>query len=189
MEINLMPMKSICVFCGSATGKNPAYSEAARQLGAELARRQITLVYGGGNIGLMGVVADAALAAGGKVVGVIPEFMIGKEIAHPGVTEMRVVASMHERKAVMADLSDGFIALPGGFGTLEEFTEVLTWRQLKLHHKPFGILNVGGFYDHFLKFLDHAVAEGLIKAKNREMVMVEEEAGRLVERMGEKGGG
>jgi uncharacterized protein (TIGR00730 family) len=153
-------MKRVCVYCGSATGANPAHRDAAEKLGVLLATRGIGLVYGGGNVGLMGVIADAALRAGGEVIGVIPGALMDKELGHTGVTKLHVVASMHERKQLMADLSDGFIALPGGIGTLEEFFETLTWLQLGFHNKPVGLLNVAGFYEHLLTFLRH-VSSGL----------------------------
>jgi len=145
------PLRRLCVFTGSSAGVRPEYREAARDLGRLLAQRGIGLVYGGARVGLMGAVADAALEAGGVVIGVIPQGLVAKEIAHTGLTELRVVASMHERKAMMADLADGFVALPGGWGTLEEFFEVLTWAQLGLHAKPCGLLNVGGYFDGLLK--------------------------------------
>ena len=176
-------MERISVFCGSAKGKDPAFALAAAALGKELAARKITLVYGGGNIGLMGIIADAVLAHQGQVIGVIPGFMMAKEIDHPGLTELRIVSSMHERKATMAELSDGFIALPGGFGTLEEFCEILSWAQLGLHCKPFGILSTAGYYQHFLAFLDHAVGEGLLKSKHRALVIEAQEPIALVEKM------
>jgi uncharacterized protein (TIGR00730 family) len=154
----------LCVFCGSSTGRHPAFADAAQVLATELARRNIEIVYGGGNIGLMGVVADAALAAGGRVIGVIPEGLVARELAHPGVSALHVVASMHERKALMADLSDGFIALPGGFGTLEEFCEVVTWTQLGIHQKPCGLLNVEGYYDGLLAFFAHALQGAVSQA-------------------------
>lgn len=164
-------MHRVCVFCGSNTGSRPAYREAALQLGAALARRGIGLVYGGGAVGLMGALADAVLAAGGEVVGVIPEALVAAEVAHRGLTERRVVSSMHERKAAMADLADAFIALPGGFGTLEEFCEVLTWAQLGLHQKPCGLLNVQGYFEHFLAMLDHAVTERFARPEHRALVL------------------
>jgi uncharacterized protein (TIGR00730 family) len=152
-------MKSICVYCGSNFGERVSYLEAAQDLGAEMAERGITLVYGGGNVGLMGTVADSVLAAGGKAIGVIPQALVDKEVAHTGLSDLRVVGSMHERKSLMADLADGFIALPGGLGTLEEFCEVATWTQLGLHKKACGLLNIGGFYDGLLSFLNHATEE------------------------------
>jgi uncharacterized protein (TIGR00730 family) len=155
--------RRLCVFAGSSVGGRPDYADAARALAAELARRGIGLVYGGGAIGLMGVLADGMLAAQGEVVGVIPRPLAAREIAHLGLTELRVVESMHERKATMAELSDGFIALPGGLGTFEETLEILTWSQLGIHRKPVGVLNVAGYYDGLLKWLAAAVREGFIK--------------------------
>src|SRR5437660_1798871 len=150
-------MKRLCVFCGSAVGNNLVYADTARQLGALLAARGLGLVFGGGHIGLMGVLADAVLAGGGEVDGVIPQALRDKELAHLGLTRLHVVESMHQRKARMADLSDAFAALPGGFGTGDEFFEILTWRQLKIHHKPIGILNTAGYFDAMLSWLDHMV--------------------------------
>jgi uncharacterized protein (TIGR00730 family) len=165
-------MKSICVFCGSSAGAVPAYAEAARALGSELVRRGLRLVYGGGNVGLMGILADAVLAGGGEVIGVIPQALLAKEVGHAGLTKLHVVASMHERKALMAELSDAFLALPGGFGTLEEFCEVLTWSQLGLHRKPCGLLNVNGYYDPLMAFFDRAVSDGFLRARHRDLVLV-----------------
>jgi uncharacterized protein (TIGR00730 family) len=176
-------MRRLCVFCGSSSGSRPAYAAAARALGEALARRGLGLVTGGGRVGLMGVIADASMGAGGEVIGVIPEALAAKEVAHAGLTELRVVGSMHERKAMMAELSDGFVALPGGFGTLEEFFEVLTWAQLGLHPKPCALLNVAGFYAPLLALLDHAVAEGFVKPIHRALVLVEEEPERLLDRI------
>ncbi|OLC15114.1 MAG: Rossman fold protein, TIGR00730 family [Candidatus Rokubacteria bacterium 13_1_40CM_69_27] len=156
-------MKRICVFAGSSTGARPEYAEAARELAAELVRRQLGLVYGGGSVGLMGVLADAALTHGGEVIGVIPRGLATRELAHTGLTEMRVVGSMHERKALMASLVDGFIALPGGLGTFEETLEVLTWSQLGIHRKPVGVLNVAGYFDGLLRMLVHAMREGFVR--------------------------
>jgi uncharacterized protein (TIGR00730 family) len=167
-------MKRICVFCGSSQGSRPEYAAAAEELGRELVRRNTGLVYGGGNVGLMGIIADAVLRAGGDVQGVIPEHIIAREVGHNGLTRLHVVRSMHERKALMADLSDAFIAMPGGFGTLEEFCEVLTWSQLGLHAKPCGILNVRGFYSSLLAMLDHAVEERFLKPENRALVLARE---------------
>jgi uncharacterized protein (TIGR00730 family) len=164
-------MQRICVFCASSIGNDPAFTLAAESLGQALAARKIGIVYGGGNIGLMGVIADAAMNAGGEVTGVIPQALVDKELAHRGITDLRIVHSMHERKALMAELSDGFIALPGGFGTLEEFCEILTWAQLGLHKKPFGLLNVSGFYNHFLKFLDHIVEARLLRPQHRALIL------------------
>src|SRR5215207_8224445 len=163
-------MRSVCVFCGSSSGASPAYGEAARALGAHLAREGLTLVYGGASVGTMGVVADAALAAGGRVVGVIPRGLVAREIAHPGLTELVVVDSMHERKAAMADRADAFVALPGGLGTLEELFEVWTWGLLGIHAKPVALLDADGFYDPLLAFLDRAVDEGFVRAAQRAML-------------------
>lgn len=165
-------MPRICVFAGSSPGTHPAYLETASALGATLAARGIGVVYGGARVGLMGALADAALAAGGHVTGVIPSALVAREIAHRGLSDLRIVASMHERKAVMAELSDAFIALPGGLGTLEELFEVLTWAQLGLHRKPAGLLNVHGYFDGLLSFLDHAVGERFLKAQQRAMLVV-----------------
>jgi uncharacterized protein (TIGR00730 family) len=175
----------ICVFCGSSTGGDPVYLTVAKQVGELLAGQGIGVVYGGGDVGLMGAVADAAISAGGEVIGVIPRSLEAKEVAHRGVTELHVVGSMHERKALMAELSDGFIALPGGLGTLDEFFEIATWGQLGLHAKPFALLNVGGFYDHLIAFLDHCVDEGFVRPANRASIIVECEAERVLERMRE----
>jgi uncharacterized protein (TIGR00730 family) len=166
-----MPLRSLCIFCGSSAGRRPEYTAAAQEVGAELARRGIRIVYGGGRVGLMGVLADAALASGGEVIGVIPEALLARELGHTGVTKLHVVGSMHERKALMADLSDGFLALPGGIGTLEEFFEVYTWSQLGLHPKPLGLLDVAGFYAPLLAWLDGAVAEGFLRAEHRAMLV------------------
>ena len=176
-------MKRICVYCGSSPGANPAHREAAENLGALLATRGIALVYGGGNVGLMGIVADAALRAGGEVIGVIPTALMDKELGHSGVTKLHVTASMHERKQLMADLSDGFIALPGGIGTLEELFETFTWLQLGFHDKPVGLLNIAGFYDHLLTFLRHATAERFMRDAHLESLLVETDAVVLLERM------
>lgn len=165
-------MKSVCVFCGSSPGVGPAYAEAARALGRALVRRNLRLVYGGGNIGLMGILADAVLREGGEVIGVIPQALLAKEVAHRGLTQLHVVGSMHERKALMAERSDGFLALPGGYGTLEEFCEVLTWAQLGLHLKPCGLLNVNGYYDRLLQFLGRAVSQGFLRPEHRALVLV-----------------
>ena len=175
-------MKSICVFCGSNSGTNPIYLETAKRLGEVLAKANLGLVYGGANVGLMGALADAVLAVGGSVIGVIPQSLRGKEIDHKGLTEMHVVNTMHERKALMADLSDGFIALPGGAGTLEEFFEVWTWGQLGYHAKPFGLLNVAGYYDDLVKFMRHTIAEQFIKQDHVDMVMVENDPATLLQR-------
>jgi uncharacterized protein (TIGR00730 family) len=163
-------MRSVCVFCGSSAGEKPVFREAAGIVGQTLARRKLRLIYGGGNVGLMGAVADAVLAAGGEVVGVIPQALLEKELAHEGLTELIVVQSMHERKALMADRADAFLALPGGYGTFEEFCEVLTWAQLGLHAKPCGLLNVDGFYDALLGLFDRAVDEGFLRTEHRSIV-------------------
>jgi uncharacterized protein (TIGR00730 family) len=179
----MLTMQSVCVFCGSCVGNDPAFPQAAAALGRALVEHAITLIYGGGNIGLMGVIADHVLAGGGRVIGVIPKMLVDKELAHHGVTELRIVGSMHERKALMADLAEGFIALPGGYGTIEEFSEVLTWSQLGLHAKPLGMLNVSGYYDHFLRFLDHAVEVALLRPEHRRLVLEAENAEVLLRRM------
>src|ERR1017187_2343856 len=174
-------MGRICVFCGSSSGSRPEYRTAAEEMGRELARRNIGLVYGGGKVGLMGVIADAVLKAGGEAVGVIPEHIMSREIGHKGLTKLHVVHSMHERKALMADLSDAFIAMPGGFGTLEEFCEVLTWSQLGLHAKACGILNVSGYYSPLLAMFDHAVEERFLKPENRGLVLARESPADLLQ--------
>ncbi|BAY43225.1 hypothetical protein SAMD00079811_08040 [Scytonema sp. HK-05] len=174
-------MKYVCVFCGSSMGVQPAYQQAALAMGEALARRELGLVYGGGNVGLMGTIADATLAAGGEVIGVIPDFMVAKEIAHAGLTQLHIVKSMHERKTMMAQLSDAFVALPGGYGTLEEFCEVLTWAQLGLHQKPFGLLNVNGYYSPLLKFFDQAVTEEFLRPINRSLVLEASEPENLLD--------
>ncbi|WP_414581313.1 TIGR00730 family Rossman fold protein [Scytonema sp. PCC 10023] len=174
-------MKYVCVFCGSSMGVQPAYQQAALAMGEALARRKLGLVYGGGNVGLMGTIADATLAAGGEVIGVIPDFMVAKEIAHTGLTQLHIVNSMHERKTMMAQLSDAFVALPGGYGTLEEFCEVLTWAQLGLHQKPFGLLNINGYYSPLLKFFDQAVTEEFLRPINRSLVLEAAEPENLLD--------
>lgn len=176
-------MRRICVFTGSNNGANDEYAESARILGRELANRDIGLVYGGGDVGLMGIIADAALAVGGEVLGVIPSALMDRELGHAGVTKLYIVDSMHTRKARMAELSDGFIALPGGFGTLEELFEVITWAQLEFHAKPVGLLNVAGFYDHLLEFLSHIKAEGFVRKRHHDILMVDQNPGDLVDNM------
>lgn len=178
-------MRRICVFCASNSGSRPEYRAATEDLGRELVQRNIGIVYGGGKVGLMGALADAVLAAGGEAVGVIPEHLMAREIGHPGLTQLHVVRSMHDRKAMMADLSDAFIALPGGFGTLEEFFEVVTWAQLGLHAKPCGILNVLGYYSSLLAMLDHAVSEHLLKPENRELVLARDSVPELLQALDE----
>ena len=175
----------ICVFTGSRLGARAEYAEAARRLGKALVHRGYGLVYGGGNVGLMNVIADTVLAMDGHVTGVIPDSLVTREVAHQGLTDMRVVQSMHERKAVMAELSDGFIALPGGIGTMEELFEVLSWAQLGIHNKPCGLLNASGYYQPLINFLDHAVAEDFLKPKHRDLLIVENEPEKLLERMEE----
>jgi len=181
--LRVQEMKRICVFCGSSRGGDPTFVKAAGAMGKTLAGRGLGLVYGGGNVGLMGAVADAALSADGEVIGVIPEALEEKELAHRGVTELRVVKSMHERKAMMADLADGFVALPGGFGTFEEFCEILTWSQLGIHRKPAGMLNVAGYYDPLLAMFDRAVESRLLSRSNRGLVLCETSPERLLDLM------
>jgi uncharacterized protein (TIGR00730 family) len=173
-------MHRICVFAGSSPGARPEYALAAQELGRALLARRIGVVYGGARVGLMGAVADTVLAGGGLVTGVIPEGLVAKEIAHDGLTELRVVRSMHERKAMMNDLADAFIALPGGWGTLEEFFEVLTWAQLGLHRKPCGLLNAHGYFDRLLSFIDHSVDERFVRSHHRSMVLVARSADELL---------
>jgi uncharacterized protein (TIGR00730 family) len=174
-------MRRICVFAGSNAGRNEAYEEEAAALGRLLASRQIGVVFGGGKVGLMGTLADAALAAGGEVIGVIPAALVSKEIAHDRLTELRVVASMHERKAMMAELSEAFIAMPGGWGTLEELFEVITWAQLGIHRKPCGLLNAGGYFDPLLTFLMHAVEEGFVRREHAGFLLVGQSGEALLE--------
>src|SRR5262245_8023138 len=175
--------RKICVFMGSRGGTQSEYVDAAKQIGRELVERGYGLVYGGGNVGLMAVVADTVLECRGHVSGVIPENLVGKEVAHRGLSDLRVVQSMHERKAVMAELADGFIALPGGIGTMEELFEVLSWAQLRLHEKPCGLLNVDGYYDHLIEFIDHGVAQDFIKPKDRALLIVESRPQTLLDRL------
>ena len=176
-------MKRLAVYCGSNKGAQPEYADAARELGELLAREKIELVYGGGCLGLMGVVANAVLGGGGQVIGVIPEKLVIKEVVHEGLPDLRIVKTMHERKALMAELADGFIALPGGYGTFEEFFEILAWSQLGWHQKPFGLLNIAGFYTRLVNFLDHSLAEGFIRPKHRELVIVESQAEKILQCM------
>jgi uncharacterized protein (TIGR00730 family) len=177
------PKINLCVFTGSRVGARTEYIEAARELGTNLVARGYGLVYGGGNVGLMGVLADAVLERHGHVIGVIPEAFIEKEVAHRGVPDLRIVNSMHERKAVMAELSHGFIAMPGGIGTMEELFEVLSWAQLGLHDKPCGLLNVQGYYDSLVEFLDYAVEQAFLKPKHRGLLLIEQAPPRLLERL------
>lgn len=176
-------MKRICVFCGSAKGVRPEYEASAVRLGHLMAERGLGLVYGGGSIGLMRVVADAVMAKGGHVIGVIPDSLLRREVGHRGVTELRVVDTMHQRKALMADLSDAFIALPGGYGTLEEFCEVVTWSQLGIQQKPCGLLNVAKFYDGLLEFLDHIVREDFVRPENRGLVLVASDEREMLDKL------
>ena len=176
-------MQKFCVFCGSNPGGEPAYTEAAVSVGRLIASRGGRLVYGGGRVGLMGSVANAALEAGGEVIGVMPRSLVEKEIAHTGLTKLHIVESMHERKALMEKLSDAFLLLPGGFGSWDEFSEIVTWAQLGIHAKPCGILNVAGYYDPFLAQIDRAVAEGFVRPAHRNFVLVASDAGTLLSRL------
>ena len=176
-------MKRVCVFCGSAAGARAEYAEAARVFAAELARRGLGLVYGGASVGLMGALADTALAAGVEVIGVIPRALAARELAHAGLTELRLVDSMHERKATMASLVDGFVALPGGLGTLEETLEILTWSLLGIHRKPIGLLNTAGYYDGLLAFLGHATAEGFIRPDYLDLLLFAATPADLLDRL------
>ncbi len=176
-------MKRICVFCGSRSGTNPQYTNAAVATGRAIAAAGAGLVFGGGSVGLMRVVADATLDAGGEVIGVIPQFLIEKEHVHPRLDDLRIVDTMHERKAIMAKHADAFIALPGGFGTIEEIFEMLTWLQLGLQSKPCGFLNVAGYYTHLIAFLDHSVGEGFVAAANRDALFVDTDPGKMVRAM------
>lgn len=178
-----MSLNSVCVFCGSAPGANPLYAQTARDLGAALASRGLALVYGGGRVGLMGCVASAALGAGGTVIGVIPHALAHKEIAQEDCTELIVVGTMHERKALMADRAGAFVALPGGYGTCDELFEILTWAQLGIHRKPVALLNVNGFFTPLLAWLDHVVAEGLLRPKHRELLLVADTIPELLDRL------
>jgi uncharacterized protein (TIGR00730 family) len=175
-------MKSLCVYCGSSTGVSSLYAEAARRLAKELVDNNISLVYGGGDVGLMSVISGEVLQLGGEVTGVIPQALMDKEVGHHGLTRLHIVKDMHERKALMADLSDGFIAMPGGIGTLEELFEALTWSQLGLHEKPIGLLNVNGFYDGLISFVEHLVAQGFLRSEQATLMMHESEASALLAR-------
>ena len=177
------PPRSVCVFCGSGFGADPAYAEAARETGRLLGERGLRLVYGGGRVGLMGAVADATLAAGGKVIGVMPRLLIEREVEHRGLTELHEVDSMHARKALMAARADAFLVLPGGFGTLDELCEILTWAQLGLHDKPIGLVNTGGYYDALLAFFDHAVQQGFVSAGSRARVRVADHPAAVLDRL------
>jgi len=175
-------VKSICVFAGSSAGRSEAYTIAARELGRALVERHISLIYGGARVGLMGALADAVLDGGGHVTGIIPEALVAKEVAHAGLSDLRVVRSMHERKAMMAELAGGFIALPGGWGTLEELFEVLTWAQLGIHQKPCGLLNVSGYFDRLLSFVDHTIEEGFLKREYGAMIAVSDSPRALLDK-------
>jgi uncharacterized protein (TIGR00730 family) len=176
-------LKAIAVYCGSATPADTVYVEAARIVGTTLAQRGITVVYGGGRLGLMGAVADAALAAGGKVIGIIPEALVGAEVAHRGCTELHVVKNMHERKQAFTDLSDGFINLPGGVGTMDEMWEAVSWSQLGYHSKPVGILNIAGYYDHLIAFNAHMVEVGFVREAHKGILLVADALGELLDKM------
>jgi uncharacterized protein (TIGR00730 family) len=178
-----MKLNSVCVFCASSIGAKPIYAESARRFGEALAARGIALVFGGGCVGLMGVIADAAIGAGGRAIGVIPRALVEREIAHRGLTTLHVVETMHERKQRMADLADAFVMLPGGFGTWDEFCEVVTWAQLGIHRKPLGVLNVGGYYEPMLAMADRAVAEGFVSAVQRDRLVVDDDEARLLDRL------
>lgn len=178
------PFSHLCVFCGASDGAHPEYRRATVALGQAIARRKITLVYGGGAMGLMGAVADAALERDGRVVGVITELLHGREVAHTNLTELTVVKTMHERKRMMAAKAGGFIVLPGGFGTLDEMFEIIAWAQLGIHHLPIGLLNVNGFYDKLLEFLDHAGAQGFLRLSHREQIFADSNPDALIDRMG-----
>jgi len=173
---------TVCVFCGSSTGASAAYADAARHLAAAMARRDVGLVYGGASVGLMGELADAVLASGGRVVGVIPRALVDREIAHRGLTQLRVVDDMHERKRMMNELADGFVALPGGLGTLDELFETLTWAQLGLHDKPCGLLDVAGYWGPLRRFLDHAVDGGFVRGEHRALLLHEDDPDALLDR-------
>jgi len=183
MDASPKKIKSICLFCGSSPGADPAFKLAAAELGRTLAHNNIRLIYGGGHVGLMGVAADACLSSGGEVVGVIPRKLMEKEVGHAGLTQMHVVETMHERKALMTQLCDGFIALPGGYGTLDELFEALTWQQLAYHLLPVGVLNVSGFFDHLVQFLDHARDQRLLRDAHRGSLLVDTSLASLLDRM------
>lgn len=176
-------MKSVCVFCGSQHGNRSEYVTAARELAEELVRRDLRLVYGGGNVGLMGVLADQVLAGGGEVIGVIPRALVDRELAHREITQLHVVETMHERKAMMAVLSDAFLTIPGGFGTLEEMFEVITWKQLRFHAKPCGLLNIDGYFDPLLAFLDRSVTDGFVRPQHRQDLLVSGASGDLLQQL------
>ncbi|MCX5782125.1 MAG: TIGR00730 family Rossman fold protein [Elusimicrobia bacterium] len=176
-------MKTVCVYCGSSAGKSEKYKIAAVELGKEIAKRKLTLVYGGGNIGLMGVLADSVMKNGGKVTGVIPKNLFKRELAKKDITKLIVAKDMHERKAIMANLSDAFIALPGGIGTLEEFSEAVTWNQLKIHQKPCGLLNVKGYFNNFINFLNHSIKEDFFKKSEKFLIIIEKDPEILIKKL------
>lgn len=176
-------MKRLCIFCGSSTGAHPDYARAATDMGSLLVREKMSLVYGGGGIGLMGTVANAVLEGGGEVIGIIPKALARKEVAHQSLTDLRVVQSMHERKALMAELADGFLALPGGLGTFDEFFEILTWAQLGFHGKPCALLNVNGYFDGMLAFLKHSQQEGFVRQENLDSLLVDTDGPRILDKM------
>ena len=178
----MQEIKSLCVYCGSSPGATPVYAEAARGLAQAMVEQDIALVYGGGNVGLMGIIADEVLRLGGRATGVIPQALLQKELGHKGLTQLHIVKDMHERKAMMADLSDGFIAMPGGVGTLEELFEVFTWAQLGFHQKPIGLLNVDGFYDGLLHFIQHMVSQRFLKGEQAEILIAEAHGAELLQR-------
>jgi len=181
--VNARPLKRVCVFCGSALGSHPAYQQVARDLGSRLARRGMGLVYGGARRGLMGVLADAALEGGGEVIGVMPEAIVALEVAHTSLSKLHVTASMHERKALMAQLADAFLALPGGFGTFDELFEVLTWAQLDMHDKPIGVLDVAGYFAPLAQLIDRAVSEGFVRPEHRHLLVFSEDPDDLLDRL------
>jgi len=176
-------LRRVCVYCGSTSGNRPSFAVAAAGLGQLLAREGIGVVYGGASVGLMGIVADAALAAGGEVIGVLPDKLFEREVAHAGLTELHTVGSMHERKALMSDLADAFVALPGGYGTIEEVVEAVTWTQLGIHAKPVGLLDVEGYFEHLVAFLDRGVADGLLRTESRSLLLCDDDQVRLLERL------
>ncbi|WP_233880916.1 LOG family protein [Paraburkholderia flagellata] len=176
-------MKAVCVYCGSSPGANPIYTEAAQAFGRALVAANLALVYGGGKVGLMGVIADTVMAGGGRAIGVIPELLVDKEVGHVGLTELHVVPDMHHRKKMMADLSDAFVAMPGGAGTLEELFEVYTWAQLGYHRKPVGVLNISGFYDPLMSLLDHTVREGFMRQTYRDMLQTDSDPAALIAKL------
>lgn len=176
-------MRRVCVFCGASNGSKPEFQTTARLLGQTIAEMDLELVYGAGRVGLMGVVADGALASGGKVTGVIPESLVAKELAHNGLSELHIVKTMHERKALMEKLSDGFLALPGGYGTLDEFCEILTWSQLGFHRKPCAILNINGYFDQLISFFDEAVSSGFVSKQHRDMIIISTDPAAVLNKM------